>query len=90
MRKIDITTQIWKKGRYFLAYCPELDFISQGKTIQEAKKHLMEVIDIQFEEMSKKETLYNYLAECGFNIGKKINIDREFIGFERTSCKVAV
>ncbi|MDI6735146.1 MAG: type II toxin-antitoxin system HicB family antitoxin [bacterium] len=90
MRKIDITTQIWRKGRCFLAYCPELDFISQGKTLYEAKKNLMEVAEIQFEEMSKKGTLYDYLAECGFKIGKKINIDREFVGFERTSYKVAV
>ena len=50
---INITIEVWQKGKWFIAKCPELDFISQGKTREEAKKNLLEVIQIQFEEMSQ-------------------------------------
>jgi hypothetical protein len=43
-----------------------LDFISQGKTREEAKNNLLEVIQIQFEEMSQIGALDEYLAECGY------------------------
>ena len=59
--QLKFSIQIWKKGSWFLASCPELDFIAQGKTRAEAQKNLMEVIEIQFEEMSKMGTLEAYL-----------------------------
>jgi len=63
---LNITVEIWKKGKWFIAKCPELDFISQGKTSDKAKKNLIEVIKIQFEEMEEMGTLDDYLAECGY------------------------
>jgi len=66
--KLQITIEIWKKGNWHLAYAPELDFISQGRTPEEAKKNLFEVIKIQFEEMEEMGTLKDYLLECGFEI----------------------
>ena len=38
MRKLSVTIEIWQKGNWYLASAPELDFISQGKTFEEAKK----------------------------------------------------
>jgi predicted RNase H-like HicB family nuclease len=29
---LNITIEIWQKGAWFIAKCPELDFVSQGKT----------------------------------------------------------
>ncbi len=49
--KLKITIEIVKKEKWFVAKCPELDFIAQGKTRNEAKQNLEEVIQIQFEEM---------------------------------------
>ena len=63
---INITIEVWQKGKWFIAKCPELDFISQGKTREEAKNNLLEVIQIQFEEMSQIGTLDEYLTECGY------------------------
>jgi predicted RNase H-like HicB family nuclease len=57
---------VWKKGKWFIANCPELDFVSQGRTVEEAKKNIREVVGIQFEEMKEAVTLHDYLAECGF------------------------
>ena len=61
---IHLTVEVWQKGKWFVAKCPELDFISQGKTREEAKKNLLEVIEIQFEEMRDLGTFDEYLAEC--------------------------
>ena len=64
--ELNITVEIWEKGGRFVARCPELDFVSQGKNPDEAKKHLLEVIEIQFEEMTEMGTLEDYLSECGY------------------------
>jgi len=64
--ELNVTIELWQKGRYYVAKCPELDFISQGRTTAEAKQNLLEVIDIQFEEMAEIGTLEDYLTECGY------------------------
>ena len=63
---IEVTIEVWKKGKWFIAKCPELDFVSQGRTHKKAKENLIEVINIQFEEMDNMGTLDDYLAECGY------------------------
>ena len=52
MSVLNITTEIWRKGNWFLASAPELDFVSQGHTSEDAKRNLLEVIKNQFDEMS--------------------------------------
>lgn len=64
--KIPITIELLKKRAHYVAKCPELDFISQGKTSDEARKNLLEVLEIQFEEMEESGALEEYLAECGY------------------------
>ena len=64
MRKLSITVEIWHKGNVYLTSAPELDFISQGQTFEEAKKNLLEVINIQFDEMT----------EMGRNDNRKLTI----------------
>ncbi|HID27295.1 MAG TPA: type II toxin-antitoxin system HicB family antitoxin [Methanosarcinales archaeon] len=79
--QIEVTIEVWRKEKYYIAYCPEFDFISQGKTSEEARANLMEVIEIQFEEMKEIGTLEEYLKECGL---------RKFIGLERNEIEVEV
>jgi len=87
--QLQLTTEIWKKDFWFVAKCPELDFVSQGVTIEEAKKNLLEVIDIQFEEMAETGTLHEYLAECGYSIKNDIAISgNEMVGFEKHAVQV--
>ena len=64
--RLRATVELWQKGNWFLAKIPELDFIAQGKTMEEAKSNLNEVTNIQFREMREMGTLDEYLAECGF------------------------
>ena len=81
---LPITIEIIKKEQWYIAKAVELDFVSQGRTLEEAKKNLLEVIEIQFEEMKNLGTLSDYLEECGYKVD---NTKREYpalIGLERT------
>lgn len=49
---LNVTIEVWEKEKWFVARCPELDFVSQGKTRDEARNNLLEVMEIQFEEMA--------------------------------------
>lgn len=83
--KMQLIIEVWKKGNWFLARAPELDFISQGKTPEEARKNLLEVINIQFEEMKGMGTLEEYLLEYGFEIkDDELKPQSEMIGFEKS------
>jgi predicted RNase H-like HicB family nuclease len=65
MKKIiAATVEIWKEGRMFTAYCPELDVASCGRTPGEAKKNLKEVIEIQLEETAKFGKSNDLLSEA--------------------------
>ena len=87
---LNVTIEVWRKGKWYIAKCPELDFISQGKTREEAKNNLLEVIQIQFEEMNATGTLDEYLAECGYEKQANTIIPKtEMIGFEKYSLQVA-
>ena len=87
---INITIEVWQKGEWFITKCPELDFISQGRTRKEAKDNLLEVIQIQFEEMSQIGVLDEYLTECGYERqNNKIIPKTEMIGFEKYSLRMA-
>jgi len=90
MKKLYVTIEVWQKGNLYLASSPELDFISQGNTFEEAKKNLLEVIKIQFEEMTEMGTLDEYLSECGFIMeGDRIIPQREIMGFEKSVVMVS-
>jgi predicted RNase H-like HicB family nuclease len=79
-----------RRGKWCIAKVPELDFVAQGKTVEEAKKNLQEVINIQFAEMREMGTLDEYLAECGFVIkDENVEPENEIIGFEKQILQVA-
>jgi len=85
MKELPVTIEVWRKGKWFLASAPELDFVSQGKTFEEAKKNLLELIRIQFQEMKEMGTLEEYLTECGFVMkGNRISSQKEIVGFEKS------
>ena len=62
MKNIVVTEKTWKEGNMlYTAYCPELDIASCGTDIEEARKNLLEVIEIQLEETEKLGTLKAFL-----------------------------
>jgi len=40
---------LWKEEKEFSALCPELDVVSQGRTIAEARKNLLEAATLHLE-----------------------------------------
>ncbi len=52
---MDFTAVIKKGDKQFVALCPELDVVSQGKTIEEALKNLEEASELYIEEMGIPE-----------------------------------
>ena len=53
MKNLVVTEEVWKEGNMYTAYCPELDVVSCGRNIEEARKNLLEVIEIHLEEVTK-------------------------------------
>ncbi|MDO8558955.1 MAG: type II toxin-antitoxin system HicB family antitoxin [bacterium] len=64
--EINFTTQIWKEGKMYVSYSPELDISSCGKTVEKAKKNLLEAVGAFLEETKKMGTLNEILKEGGF------------------------
>ena len=88
--ELKATIELWKRGDWFIAQIPELDFIAQSKTVEEAKENLREVARIQFAEMREIGSFEDYLSECGFTLhGDTLVQEKESIGFEKEVLQVA-
>lgn len=72
MKNLVVTEEIWKEGNMYTAYCPELDVVSCGTDIEEARKNLLEVIEIHLEEAAKLGTLRAFLEDVG--LAEKVNL----------------
>ena len=86
---LDISIQVWRRRDRFVAKCPELDFVSQGASSEEARQNLLEVIQIQWEEMTELGTLDEYLSECGYQRHDDWLVPQtEMVGFEKRSVQI--
>ena len=43
------------EGNWYVASCPELDIASQGKTVEEAQKNLLEAVQLFLESAGPQE-----------------------------------
>lgn len=50
-----LTAIIEREGDGFVALCPEVDVVSQGGTVDEARNNLKEALDLFFETASASE-----------------------------------
>lgn len=87
--EIRFTTQVFKEGKMYVAYAPELDVSSCGKSLEEAKENLREAVEIFLEETQKTGTLYDILEEAGFTReNKKRWIAPEVVSLEKTQLAI--
>lgn len=70
IRKTLLTIKTWQEGKNFVAYNPELDVASQGKTAAQAQENLQEAVDLFLETTRKIGTLKQVLEEAGFVVKK--------------------
>ncbi len=52
---MDFTAIIRRGEKQFVALCPELDVVSQGRTVEESLKNLKEAVELYIEEMGVPE-----------------------------------
>ena len=86
MKNLVITEEIWKEGNMYIAYCPELDVVGCGKSIKEAGKNLLEVIEIQLEETARLGTLETFLEEAGYDLNTSqptLQLDKQVVAFNQ-------
>ena len=50
-----LTAIIQKSEKYYVALCPELDVVSQGKTVEEARRNIAEAVELFLETASASE-----------------------------------
>ena len=65
MRTVELTGEIWQEGSMYTSYCHELDIATAGRTFDEARKNLVEAVEIFFEETKRKGTFKTLLEEAG-------------------------
>jgi predicted RNase H-like HicB family nuclease len=53
--KFSLTAVIQRSEKYFVALCPELDVVSQGKTVEEARSNITEAVELLLETASSAE-----------------------------------
>jgi predicted RNase H-like HicB family nuclease len=64
--KIQFSSQIFREGKMYVGYAPELDLSSCGTTEAKAQKNLIEAVRLFLEEAEKKGSLGPILKEAGF------------------------
>ena len=64
--RLFLTTKIWKEGTHYVAYTPELDVSSQGKTVAHAQKRLREAVTAFLKETKRMGTFDEVMRSAGF------------------------
>jgi predicted RNase H-like HicB family nuclease len=60
--RIEFTTQVFKEGKTYVAYTPELDVSSCARTEEKARRNLIEAVRLFLEEAGKMGTLDQILG----------------------------
>jgi predicted RNase H-like HicB family nuclease len=55
-----------RQGDWYIAHCPPLDITTQGRTLAEAKKNLVEASELFIVSCLERGTLDQALKELGF------------------------
>ncbi len=54
-QNLQLTAVIEREGDGFVSLCPEVDIVSQGDTIEEARANLVEALELFFEVADESE-----------------------------------
>jgi hypothetical protein len=65
------SVRVWKESATHIAYTPELDISSCGKTPGQAKSRLREAVSLFIEEAAGRGALDRILEEAGFERKRK-------------------
>ncbi len=80
---LTFTVQVFREGKQFVSYNPELRVGSCGKTPHEAKENLNDAIRGFLLSAHKKGTLEEILEEAGFVRKKSVWHDPQLVSLDR-------
>jgi len=63
--EIRLPAEVKKKEKWFIASCPDLNVVTQGRTKKEAKKNLVEALTLFLTSCFERNTLETVFKECG-------------------------
>ena len=86
--KLTFTAQIFREGRQYVSFNPELRVASCGKTADIAKENLKDAIRGFLLSAHKKGTLHDILEDAGFVRRKNSWLDPDLISFDRVTVSV--
>ena len=58
-----LTALIEREGDGYVALCPEVDVASQGESVEDARRHLIEALELFFETASPAEIVERLQTE---------------------------
>jgi len=85
---LTFTIQIFREGKLFVAYNPELDVSSCGSTLEKAKVNIHDAIRGFLKSATKMGTLGEILEEAGYTYQRKRWVDPELVTLDRMSVSV--
>ncbi len=88
MQQLNIKVEVYKEDDLYVALCPSLNVSSFGETIEEAKKSLIEAVEIFIEECSEMGTLEEVLEESGFTRKDQDWLPRQAVSEERVALAI--
>ena len=60
MKNLVVTEEIWKEGNMYTAYCPELDVVSCGTDLKEARKTSLKPSKYNWKKQLRSGHLRNF------------------------------
>ena len=88
VQNLTLTVQVFKEGKNFVSYNPELKVASCGKNIEEAKNNLREAISGFLKSAKKMNTLGEIMEEAGFSYKKHQWFSPELLVMDRLSLAI--
>ena len=85
---LTFTIQIFREGKLFVAYNPELDVSSCGSTLEKAKMNIKDAIRGFLKSSAKMGTLNEILEEAGYMYRRTHWVDPELVTLDRMSVSV--
>ncbi|MFH1170768.1 MAG: hypothetical protein V1704_04385 [Candidatus Vogelbacteria bacterium] len=86
--KLTFTVQVFKEGRSYVSYNPELKVASCGDTVDEAKNNLRDAIRGFMKSAQKLGTLEEILEEAGYMLKHRKWVEPQLVVLDRLSLAV--
>lgn len=63
---VNVSLFVYKEDGLYVAYCPSLDLVTTGHNPTDARANFKELLQIYFEECTRKGTLFEDLQKHGW------------------------